>query len=243
MTDTASGEGRDWRPLLEGETSVEALAVVHEIIDAVALQPRSQQQGLQGDASLALLLAHCSHPAAYHKLDLALSAAATAPLSLSLFSGVSGLLWLLHRVGAGAEADPLIAHLDTCGAQPSVSSHWRERYDLVSGLVGAGVAAATRRNERIADRVLSLLEALAIFDECGAAWPTFPESLGAERRIQFPSGVIDIGVAHGVPGVIGLLAMFADAGLQRARSRRLLRAAVSWLLGTIPPGQPRFGST
>jgi hypothetical protein len=115
---------------------------VHEIIDAVALQPRSQQQGLQGDASLALLLAHCSHPAAYHKLDLALSAAATAPLSLSLFSGVSGLLWLLHRVGAGAEADPLIAHLDTAVLDRLSVPHWRERYDLVSGLVGAGVAAA-----------------------------------------------------------------------------------------------------
>ncbi|HEU5294915.1 MAG TPA: hypothetical protein VFU71_08990, partial [Burkholderiaceae bacterium] len=106
MTDTANGEGRNWQPLLEGETAVEALAVVHEIVEAIALQPRSQQQGLQGDASLALLLAHCRHPAAYHKLDLALSTAATASLSLSLFSGVSGLLWLLHRVGAGAEADP-----------------------------------------------------------------------------------------------------------------------------------------
>lgn len=91
-------------------------------------------------------------------------------------------------------------------------------------------------NEQIADRVLSLLKALAIFDECGTAWRTLPENLGAERRNQFPSGVIDVGVAHGVPGVIGLLAMFVDASIQHARSSHPLRAAVSWLLDTLPPG-------
>src|SRR5262249_28520479 len=149
------------------------------------------------------------------------NSATTAPLSLSLFSGVSGLLWLLHRIGASDEANPLIAHLDTAVLNCLSVPRWVNRYDLVSGIVGAGVAAAVRKDDRakrIADRVMSLLEALAIFEERGATWRTSPENLVTERRNQFPSGLIDIGVAHGVPGVIGLLAMFADADLQRARS-------------------------
>lgn len=246
MIERANGEDRDWQPLLEGESAAEALAVVQEIVDAVALQPPSRQQGLQDDASLALLLAHCHHPAASHKLDSALSAATKAPLSLSLFSGVSGLLWLLHRVGASDEADALVAHLDAAVLECLSAPHWTDRYDLVSGLVGAGVATAARdgaRAARISDRVLSLLEGMAIFDEHGATWRTSPKNLSTARRDQFPSGVIDVGVAHGVPGVIGLLAMFIEADVQRARCCRLLHAAASWLLGVIPPGRPRFGAT
>jgi hypothetical protein len=145
MTEPRSEPARDWLPLLEGDTAAEARAVVHGIVEAAAVQPPSQQQGMQGDASVALLLAHCCHPAASHKLDLALSAAATRPLSPSLFSGASGLLWLLHRVGASDETGPLIAHLEAAVLDCLSVPYWKDRYDLVSGLVGVGVATAARR--------------------------------------------------------------------------------------------------
>jgi hypothetical protein len=55
--------------------------------------------------------------------------------------------------------------------------------------------------------------------------------------------MIDLGVAHGTPGVIGMLARFVEAGVEVERSRRLLEAAVTWLLGAVPDGRPRFGAS
>jgi hypothetical protein len=55
--------------------------------------------------------------------------------------------------------------------------------------------------------------------------------------------MIDLGVAHGIPGVIGMLARFVEADVEVGRSRRLLEAAVAWLLGAVPAGRPRFGTS
>ena len=44
-------------------------------------------------------------------------------------------------------------------------------------------------------------------------------------------------MAHGAPGVVGVLARFVEAGVERARSRRLLEAAVAPLLRAPAPGR------
>jgi hypothetical protein len=122
---------------------------------------------------------------------------------------------------------------------------WQERYDLITGLVGIGVYAASRRGEpaaRIAHRVLSHLEAMAIAGEAGTTWRTAPQWLAPARRARWPAGVVDLGVAHGVPGVIGMLAQLVDAGVEPERSRPLLQSAVAWLLNAVPDGLPRFAT-
>ena len=98
------------------------------------------------------------------------------------------------------------------------------------------------RADRITDLVLSHLEATALASGAGTTWRTLPQFLAPPRRERFPTGVVDLGVAHGVPGVIGMLAQFVDAGVQPDRSRRLLRSAVGWLMNAVPNRLPRFGT-
>jgi hypothetical protein len=241
----SAAEGR-WQPLLEGEHAVHACAVANEIVLALEQQPPSQEHGFQGDASLALLLAHCGRPTAAARLESALNAIAARPATISLFAGISGISWLVSQLAAGDEADSIVAHFDSAVLRYLDAPRWQERYDLITGLVGVGVYAAGRRGEpatRIADRVLFHLEATAIAGDAGTTWHTPPQRLAPARCARSPDGVVDLGVAHGVPGIIGMLAQFVDAGVEPERSRRLLGSAVTWLLNAVPDGRPRFGTS
>ena len=44
------------------------------------------------------------------------------------------------------------------------------------------------------------------------------------------TGEFNLGVAHGVPGVIGILGMLSRAGVDRAKTEPILRSAIGWLL-------------
>ena len=237
-------DGR-WQPLLDGEHAAHARAVAEDIVLALEQQPPSQEHGFLGDASIALVLAHCGRPSADARLDSALNAIGARPPTISLFTGLSGLSWLIDHLVAEAEADALLAHFDAALLRYLDVPRWQERYDLISGLVGVGVYAAGRRGERaarIADRVLSHLEATAVTDDAGTTWRIPPHCLVPPRRARFPDGAIDLGVAHGVPGIVGMLAQFVDAGVQRERSLQLLGSTVAWLLDAVPRGLPRFGT-
>jgi lantibiotic modifying enzyme len=234
-----------WRPVLDGEHAAHARAIADEIVVALEQQPPSREHGFQGDASIALVLAHCERPSAAARLDSALNAIAARPATISLFAGLSGVSWLIGHFADADEADALLAHFDSAVLRYLDVPQWQERYDLITGLVGVGVYAAVRQGEcaaRIADRVLSHLETNAIASDAGTTWRTPPQCLAPPRRARFPAGVIDLGVAHGVPGIIGMLAQFVDADVQRERSLGLLRSTVAWLLGTVPSGLRRFGT-
>ena len=236
-----------WQPLLDGEDAAQACAVAEEIILALEQQPPNHEHGFLGDASIALLLAHCGRPSASARVDSALSALAARPPTISLFAGLSGVSWLIGHFSDedDREASDLLEYFDSALLQHLDVPRWQERYDLITGLVGVGVYAAARlgeRAERITDLILSHLEASAIESDTGTTWRTSPEYLAPPRRERFPAGVVDLGVAHGVPGIIGMLAQFVDADIQPDRSRRLLRAAVAWLMNAAPNRRPRFGT-
>jgi lantibiotic biosynthesis protein len=236
-----------WQPLLDGEDAAQARAVAEEIILAVEQQPPNQEHGFQGDASIALLLAHCGRPSASARVDSALNALAARPATISLFTGLSGISWLIGHFSDedDREASALMEHFDSALLRHLDVPQWQERYDLITGLAGVGVYAAGRlgeRADRITDLVLSHLEAVAIASDAGTTWRTAPQYLAPPRRERFPTGVVDLGVAHGVPGIIGMLAQFVDSGVQPDRSRRLLRSAVGWLMTAVPDRLPRFGT-
>ena len=252
MLDTLYGDEHPaadahWRPLLDGEEAAQACAVAEEIIVALEQQPPNQEHGFQGDASIALLLAHCGRSSAAARVDSALNAFAARPPTISLFAGLSGVSWLIGQFSDedDGEAGALMAHFDSALLRHLDVPRWQERYDLITGLVGVGVYAAGRlgeRADRITDLVLSHLEASAIASDAGTTWRTPPQYLAPPRRERFPTGVVDLGVAHGVPGIIGMLAQFVDADVQPDRSRRLLRSAVAWLMNAVPDRLPRFGT-
>jgi hypothetical protein len=224
-----------WQPVLNGAEATSARDAVERI--ALALEARTPEHahGLQSDASSALALAYCGRPSAAKRFDVALQVMAGRPAPISLFSGISGLSWLVHHLAEGEDSDALTRHLDTTLLRALEVPKWRGRLDLVSGLVGIGVVAAARRDgaaHSIADGVLRHLEAAAVSEEFGVTWYVDQYGFASEPRGASCASSVDLGVAHGVPGIIGVLSQFVEADMQRTRSLRLLQSAVAWLLGT-----------
>jgi hypothetical protein len=85
------------QPVLEGSLAAQARGVVDDIVEALDRQPPSALPGLQGDASTALLFAYYGRSTAGSWLDLALNTLAERASTVSLFSGISGLSWLLDQ--------------------------------------------------------------------------------------------------------------------------------------------------
>ena len=72
----------------------------------------------------------------------------------------------------------------------------------------------------------------------GLTWHTRPELLPTPQRKQCPDGYDNLGLAHGVPGVIAILAASSAAGIRKSIARRLLDGAVAWLLRQKLEGSP-----
>ena len=113
-------------------------------------------------------------------------------------------------------------------------------YDLISGHVGLGVyflqrlpSASALRGMRL---ILERLEREAEHFPQGLTWHTGPGLLPPDQREACPNGYYNLGVAHGVPGVLYLLAecvALEIMGINRAST--MLDAAVSWLLAQERP--------
>src|SRR5205814_920463 len=124
---------------------------------------------------------------------------------------------------------------------------WSGEYDLVSGLVGFGVYALERlpRPAAVAtlEAIVERLDELGERQSDGIAWLTPSRVLRAEARGSCPGAWYNLGLAHGVPGVIAFLGGVCAAGIAKARARPLLERAVSWLLArrSPEPAEAAFG--
>jgi lantibiotic modifying enzyme len=245
-----------WRPILPPETVERALQVAGDI--AADLQSRIAASSLGvspslagGESGLALFFAYLDQARpgegfddlAMELLERTIQATAENPLMPSLYSGFSGVAWTLeHLAGRLYEDDEesedageevTAAMVEHVGLTP-----WQGHYDLISGLVGFGVFALERLprpgGEECLRRVVARLGELAQRGPHGATWLTGPE-LMPEKDIEiYPVGSYNLGVAHGVPGVIALLGPAQKAGVE---CRPLLDGAVEWLLAQkLPPG-------
>jgi len=117
-------------------------------------------------------------------------------------------------------------------------SPWPGDYDIVGGLVGFGVYALERlpRPSTITclKLVIDRLEETAERTAEGITW--YPAGVAPGSSTQgIPNGHYNLGLAHGVPGVIALLGQICgnrDKRLREARQkvRPMLNGAVPWLL-------------
>jgi hypothetical protein len=64
----------------------------------------------------------------------------------------------------------------------------------------------------------------------GITWFTSPDWLPRRNRQENPNGYYNLGVAHGVPAVIGLLADACRLGIREEKARPLLEGAVRWVV-------------
>ena len=131
----------------------------------------------------------------------------------------------------GDEDDP-VQEIDEALSMPLQRSPWLGDYDLITGLVGLAVYALERLPRPAAVNLLaSIVDRLserADISEEGAAWFTRPEELPEWQRELHPKGSYNLGVAHGLPAVVAVLAGAVAAGIEKARP--LLHDSTRFLL-------------
>ncbi|TQF17512.1 Lanthionine biosynthesis cyclase LanC [Myxococcus llanfairpwllgwyngyllgogerychwyrndrobwllllantysiliogogogochensis] len=247
-----------WRPLVDGALREQTLRVAHALARALedVLPHRAPDASLAtGDTGLALLFTWLDRvqPSEHHAalarrlLDDAMEAVASRPMGMALHSGVSGVAWALEHVhGGGAEEEgDALEDVDAALAQRLAVSPWTAPQDLITGLVGLGVYALERLPRADARRCLEdvvarLAESAETCPE-GLTWKTLPRWLPEAQRRELPDGRHDLGVAHGVPGIIVVLAGAARAGVAEPEARRLLHGAWSWVMAQrLPHAGRRF---
>ena len=241
-----------WTPLLDGPLAQRALDTVDSIARALSdpgtLDTIDGEAGPEtaatidlaaGRAGIAVFYSYLakSHSADYAQeatdhLDGAASGLAAITMSPSLFQGFTGIAWACSHLSDPDDEDES-AEIDEALIQYLRQTPWTAEYDLVSGLVGIGVYALQQRPLPRADVMLSLVldrlaeDATSTAD--GVTWQTPPALLPDDQRAVCPDGHANLGVAHGVPGVIALLG-WACLTLHESKARPLLEGAVSWLL-------------
>lgn len=152
-------------------------------------------------------------------------------LESGLWSGVVGVLYALEYVRA---VDPsllgeheeavreFVADMDEVLAG---ALHPGQHFDLISGQCGIGAYALVRTDTGAARRIYAAVEQAlrdsAERDASHCAWRAPP---GVAARPGH-----DLGVAHGVPGVIGLLAHALRLGIGTAHTAQLLDHSLCWL--------------
>ncbi|MBZ4411165.1 lanthionine synthetase C family protein [Myxococcus sp. XM-1-1-1] len=216
-----------WRSLVAGALQEEVLQVVQGLARAIeeSLPQRVPDASLaSGDSGLALLFAWMDKvdASAHHAglarglLDDAMEAVASRPMGMSLHSGVSGVAWALEHLGEGGDA---LEEVDAALAQRLAVAPWTGPVELLSGLVGLGVYALERLPRADARRCLE-----GVVARLGETW-----------RRESPEGGHDLGVAHGVPGVIAVLAGAVRAGVAESEARGLLDGVWSWVMAQRLP--------
>lgn len=256
-THTPTGQ---WQPILAGPLRERAWETVEAIAEALRTATYDPlRAGLSaeihgaaaaaslssGAAGLALFFDYLAQthvnendsPRVIHLLEEAMEQVANATMSPAFHGGFTGVGWaiahLLGRTGAPATDDPN-AEFDEFLRDYVSRAPWTGDYDLIGGLVGIGIYALERLPRPIAieclAQVITRLEELAEQNEQGIAWFTPSYLLPAWQRELCPNGYYNLGLAHGIPGVVALLGHAYAAGVATAQAQRLLEGAVPWLL-------------
>jgi lantibiotic biosynthesis protein len=254
--------GDTWHPILNEEQSTQALEIAKEIADAVARGEGTEPDGLSprqielwrnvlgtGSPGTSLLHAYLfwcgggeEHAdRAIESLDQATDVMASVRMPESLYYGFPGIGWVAaHLSGRLFEADPEDG-VDIDETLLRFLSHPSRpgEYDLINGFVGLGLYALERLPRPSAVRLLEVVVARlaerAVRSEEGAAFFTPAEEMLPLYRESYPDGAFNVGVAHGLPGVIGLLGAACQAGIAVQDARPLLDETVSWLLAREHP--------
>ena len=242
-----------WQPLIvDPERRAAIAAVVVEIVAAVQQWNRDQPTTSDGDADYATLRIYTATDDTVLDPDDEAGAALAAAIGKladrqepGLYGGAARVAFAVGHLSAGEDADTAIEMIERSllryVGQPT------ESYDLISGLVGIAVPVlqriadnkASESSEPLARGILDQLERLARPMDAGVAWFTPPSLLPDWQREVAPEGYTNLGLAHGVPGVIAILARYLNAGVEVDRTRVLLDGAVDYLRSVA---EPRFGA-
>ncbi len=161
----------------------------------------------------------------------------------TLFTGFPGVAWAGEhfrklageeapgREDANADVDAILD--EGLLAAEDTALEW----DLVEGLSGIAVYAYERlpraSGRDLLAKVVDALASAAHHETNGLAWRTPRRRRRVEVSAEDPEW--DLGLAHGVPGVIAALGLAVGAGVRTEEATRLLDGAVPWLLAQRLP--------
>ncbi len=242
-----------WKPLLEGQDAQDAVVAIHAVARAVAATPEAADPAdrtLFWAYATGLVDEPFAHAAYDASLDDVIAQLRTGVAAPSLFDGgLAGIgFTLAHVLDGGAEDVLEVIDEALIG---TLAERWTGSLDLAQGVVGLGVYFLERLHHHDAavlaadglDRVVRLLDRTAQKTDLGATWLTTLEVMPETYRAQYPNGLHDCGVAHGVPGMIGFLGRVARmTGDDRAFA--LANESARWLAAQrlAPHASGRFPS-
>jgi lantibiotic modifying enzyme len=243
-----------WRPLLTGDLARRAQSALEEIARDLQRRIASSSEPFfslaQGLAGQALFFAYLDRalPGQGHDdfaldlLEQAVESLAVPNVRAGLYSGFVGVGWTAEHLQGWLldpeDPDPA-EEIAAALRQHLEVSPWQRHFDLIGGLVGFGLFGLERyprpgAEECVELAVTRLLET-AERQGAGRTWLTMPELLSPEGRQMTPDGQYDLGVAHGVPGVVRFLAEAAAAGMGPPETRSLLADAARWVIACKQP--------
>jgi len=243
-----------WRPILAEGLSGESQEIIREIAEQLRnWEPAANEDRppgwsacvANGYSGLALFFAYLgltklddrASERAAGFLDKAMDRVAEEAMNPSLYAGFTGVAWTashLQKHLFAADADDANEAVDAALGKYLAQSPWSGDFDLINGLVGFGAYALESLPKPAAAgllaRIIDCLEESATRDSAGLTWWTNPLWLPRHLRGNHPKGYFNLGLAHGVPGIIGLLGAAAAAGVNADKARTMLAQAVAWLL-------------
>lgn len=228
-----------WRPLVEGDRRAALEGVVRDLVAGVdAIEATT----LADHVDRAILHAYVAQSDVVpDPEDLCAAALSSGVRELTrsqtgaaLFGGAAGLGWCVSHLAGDDTAQLVCRRVDDVLMR--LLADWTGAYDLIGGLVGFGVHALERGEpgRALAVRVLDELARRARLHGGGLAWHTPRHFLSPPQQLEAPEGCWNLGVAHGIPGVIALLARYVTAGIEVERARALLDGAIGFVLGAEP---------
>ena len=166
-------------------------------------------------------------------IDRSTSALAEKQLLPALYSGFLGVGWVVtHLTRDLFDGDAELAvEIDDALRQLLTNVEDRLTFELIYGLAGYGTYLVERLPDpgaaALLGRVLDLLEESR---DAAGVWHSDPGWMSPWQREQMPRGCYNLGVAHGIPGVIGFLAAAHREGVRDPRLERFADDAVRWTL-------------
>lgn len=236
---------QSWKPILNGQLGVACEKALQDLVAALS-GPKGEAHlkgGLASGASGSAILFHYldrQHPGqGYHVISSHLIQSAVEDLSKSiygpsLYSGFTGIAWAVEHIQTtDAEEDPN-EDIDSILTDFLKHRPWKSDYDLIIGLAGFGFYGLERlprvSGRLILEQVVDHLDDLKVAMDGGFTWLTPPELLPPLQRAVHPQGYFNLGLAHGVPGIIALLGQAVEQGVAQEKALSLLEGAVAWLL-------------
>lgn len=243
-----------WRVWLEPALQQRAEQTLDQIAAELARRPVEGEAAVTL-ADLALFFGYLSQAKdddrwatqALRFLNAAIDAVAREHPFPCLIGGYPQVGWTITQL-AGSLFDQ--SETEICQALDEAVLDYLEKlpkpavYDLVGGLAGLGVYALARLPAPGAltclQQVVQRLAERAEWSADGVTWFTAPELLPAWQQQICPQGYYNLGLAHGVPGVLVFLARACSVVEVRPQAAPLLEAAGNWLLSRLHQTDDQF---